>query len=480
MIDSSRRPRGRNMLRHAASIAVFLCFALPPARPAAAQRIANQFSDGAANATQGPASGGPSGPQGNATTNLSPRFPKPVSRPEGWPGTKRDSATGDKNVDNHVLSSIRANPGAPLLPLTQADGDPAAGGVVQANFEEPAGTDPSATSPLAAAQSLETAMVVARVGPEVVLEGDLLTPTALAWLAKVSPGLKPEQVRELKLQICRQVVNQHIESMIVYVDACRTIPEDRLPEIEKKVNEAFDQQQLPRLVKDAGVASAQEYEQLLRSRGQSIDRIRKTFFERALAQQWIQQKVTSDTEIPHADMIAWYENHLDEYDFEAKARFEQLTVKITPQRPREQAWNLLAAMGNDVLERKPFAEIARTRSEGPTASQGGGYDWTHRGSLASKVLDEAVFTLPVGQLSAILDDGAMLHIVRVTERIEAGRTPFIEAQVGIRDTLQQERRKKEMDEYLAKLKERTPVWTIFDDQPAAPVQTAGRPGPSLR
>jgi hypothetical protein len=292
--------------------------------------------------------------------------------------------------------------------------------------------------------------------------------------------LKPEQVRELKLQICRQVVNQHIESMIVYVDACRTIPEDRLPEIEKKVNEAFDQQQLPRLVKDAGVASAQEYEQLLRSRGQSIDRIRKTFFERALAQQWIQQKVTSDTEIPHADMIAWYENHLDEYDFEAKARFEQLTVKITPQRPREQAWNLLAAMGNDVLERKPFAEIARTRSEGPTASQGGGYDWTHRGSLASKVLDEAVFTLPVGQLSAILDDGAMLHIVRVTERIEAGRTPFIEAQVGIRDTLQQERRKKEMDEYLAKLKERTPVWTIFDDQPAAPVQTAGRPGPSLR
>jgi hypothetical protein len=37
-----------------------------------------------------------------------------------------------------------------------------------------------------------------------------------------------------------------------------------------------------------------------------------------------------------------------------------------------------------------------------------------------------------------------------------------------------------MDEYLAKLKERTPVWTIFDDQPAAPVQTAGRPGPALR
>lgn len=478
MTDSIRRPRGWKLLRLAALIAVFPCAAVSLSSPAAGQRIANQFDAAAAGATQGPASGGPSGPQGNATTNLTPHFPKPLSRPEGWPGGKRASATGDEAVDNHVLSSIRAVPGAALVPLSQDEG-----GVVQAAFEEPAGPPAggaSPPSPLASARSLETAMVVARVGPEVVLEGDLLTPTALAWLAKVSPGLKPEQVRELRLQICRQVINQHIESMLVYVDACRTIPEDRLPEIEKKVNEAFDQQQLPRLIKDAGVANAAEYEHLLRSRGQSLDRIRKTFFERALAQQWIQQKVATDDEIPHADMIAWYENHLADYDYEAKARFEQLTVKITPQRPREQAWNLLAAMGNDVLEGKPFADIARSRSEGPTASQGGGYDWTHRGSLASKVLDEAVFTLPVGQLSAILDDGSTLHIVRVTERVEAGRTPFIEAQVGIRETLQQERRQKEMNDYLAKLKERTPVWTIFDDQPAGSVQTAGRPATSLR
>jgi parvulin-like peptidyl-prolyl isomerase len=90
------------------------------------------------------------------------------------------------------------------------------------------------------------------------------------------------------------------------------------------------------------------------------------------------------------------------------------------------------------------------------------------------VIDEAVFTLPVGQLSAILDDGQALHIVRVTERTEAGRTPFLEAQVGIKQSLQEERRKREVDEYLAKLKDRTPVWTIFDDQPQT--ATARTPG----
>jgi parvulin-like peptidyl-prolyl isomerase len=462
MNHQGMRPRESTSLRPAAALA--LCAALV---------TLTGIRDAAAQGSTAP-------PQSSAMRNLVPSVPEAVSRPEGWPGAK------PKSGNNHVLSSIRENPDAPIVPLTAADlaGRPAAdGGVVQAQFVQPVESSPPQPAAVAAteavpsaallaeAQSLETAIVVARVGPEVVLAGDLLTPSALAWLEKVSPGLKPEQIRELKLQICRQVLPQHVESLVIYVDACRTIPEDRLPDIEKKVNEAFDEQQLPRLIKDAGVANSVEYEQLLKARGQSLDRIRKTFFERALAQQWVQQKVTSDDEIPHAEMIACYQNRLADYEFPAKAKFEQLTVRITPTQAREQAWNKLAAMGNDVLEGKPFAEIARTRSEGPTAASGGGYDWTTKGSLASKVLDEAVFQLPVGQLSTILEDGGMLHIVRVTERTEAGRTPFIEAQVGIRQELTDERRKREMDDYLAKLKERTPVWTVFDGEP--PMATAG-------
>ena len=450
--------------------------ALLAAGTATAQNMSQPFDDpaaggGAPSATSAPAARSMVGP------GQMPHVPKAVSRPEGWPGAKGDGKGGS---DNHVLSSILPNPGGPLEPIvapTKATVAKTAGtsGVIQAGFEETVPSGAAAAGQPAGMQSLDNARVIARVGPEVVLEGDLLTPTALAWLDKVSAGLTPEQVRELKTQICRQVIKQHVESLIVYVDACRTIPEDRLPEIQKKVNDAFDQQQLPRLVKDAGVANGLEYDQLLRSRGQSLDRIRKTFFERALAQQWIQQKVVNDGEIPHAEMISWYQNHLADYEYPAKARFEQLTVKITPSRPRGQAWNALAAMGNEVMQGKPFADVARAGSEGPTAATGGAYEWTTKGSLVSKVVDEAVFTLPVGQLSAILDDGSALHIVRVTERTEAGRTPFIEAQVEIRNTLQEERRKRQMEEYLATVRDRTPVWTIFDDEPGGGPEQAGAP-----
>ncbi len=419
-------------------------------------------------------------PRGAVAPGQVPTMPASPTRPSAWPTGK-----GPSSDENHVLSSIRTNPGEPLPPLedlrdsvTTASGmpdDETSGGVVQTAFESPA-TEPE-SSP-SAYQSLDAAMVVARVGPEVVLEADLLTPKALEWLAKNTSGLPPEKVRELRLQICQQILPSHVETLLLYVDACREIPADKLPEIRKNVDRAFDEQQLPKLMKDTNTANSMEYEKMLRSQGMSLDRMRKMFFERGLAQEWLRKNVNPDEEIPHADLIAWYQNHLEEYDFAAKARFESLTVKMGLKRSRQQAWDMLAEMGNEVLAGRPLAEVARQRSEGPTASNGGAFDWTTKGSLASAKLDEAIFTLPVGQLSTIIEDGETLHIVRVVERTDAGRTSFVEAQMEIRETLLAERREQAADEYLAKLRDRTPVWTVFDDpggSSSAPQFTAGRP-----
>ena len=424
----------------------------------------------------------PTAPRAAVNPAQVPTIPDTVSRPKGWP-TAKDTAS-----DNHVLSSIRANPGSPLEPVSQLiasevakavakDGETVAPfkGVVTAAFETPV---PTRTEEIPGMQSLETAMVIARVGPEVVLEADLLTPKALEWLEKVTPGMPPDQVRALRLQICQQVLGTHVETLLVYVDACREIPADKLPEIRKNVDKAFDDQQLPKMMKEANSPNSMEFEKSLRARGMSLDRMRKMFFERGLAQEWMRKNVMADEEIPHAELIACYQNRLADYEFLAKARFEALTVKTGLKRSRQKAWDLLAEMGNEVLGGRAFADIARTRSEGPTASQGGTFDWTNKGSLASKTLDEAIFSLPIGQLSAILEDGEMLHIVRVVERQNAGRTPFIEAQVGIRDTMLTERRHAATEEYLTKLRQRTPVWTVFDDQggsAAQPQFIAGRP-----
>ncbi|MFM8893182.1 MAG: hypothetical protein ACKOTB_16470, partial [Planctomycetia bacterium] len=118
--------------------------------------------------TQEPATATPPvAPRQTVGPGLVPNVPKPVSRPAGWPGAHD---TVDK--EKHVLSSIRRNPGSPLLPATAKAEDVEAEGVVRAAFEQADATP----LPRHEVIDLETAMIVARIGPEVVLESDLLTP----------------------------------------------------------------------------------------------------------------------------------------------------------------------------------------------------------------------------------------------------------------------------------------------------------------
>src|SRR5690606_20968408 len=97
------------------------------------------------------------------------------------------------------------------------------------------------------------------------------------------------------------------------------------------------------------------------------------------------------------------------------------------------------------------------------ASKGGQYDWTSKGSLKNETIDEVIFTLPVGELSPIIESPEGFHIVRVTQREEAGMVSFIEAQVKIKEQLKSDRRKAQMEAYLKEVKSKAQVWTIFDE-----------------
>ena len=98
--------------------------------------------------------------------------------------------------------------------------------------------------------------------------------------------------------------------------------------------------------------------------------------------------------------------------------------------------------------------------------RGGQRDWITRGSLKSALLDQALFTLPPGQLSRILQDEEGFHIVRVIEREDAHRTPFEETQAEIREKMLAERKEARLKELVQRLREEIPVWTIFDGKTA--------------
>lgn len=337
-------------------------------------------------------------------------------------------------------------------------------------------TDPSApqTDPLTSAANLQIlpgppkdypdAQVAGRIGTEVVLVGDLKA-MAGDMLVQRKIQLPKGQEAEFYEQANHQILKQLIETKLVFNDAMHTIPAAGLSSMETKVNEYFDKEQLPEMLKLYGASTRQELDAKLREHGNSLDRARKQFFERTVAKEWLRSQVKLDEEVPHAEVLGYYQQHLPDYEFPAKAQWEELMVRFDRFPNKEAAYAAAAEMGNLAMRGAPFAEVAKTRSQGSTADSGGAHDWTTKGSLVSKTLDDALFTLPTGTFSQIIETERGFHIVRVLQRKDAGRISFVDAQGEIKKKLKDESVKKQINKYLDDLRQKTPVSTMYDNQP---------------
>jgi parvulin-like peptidyl-prolyl isomerase len=308
------------------------------------------------------------------------------------------------------------------------------------------------------------AQVVAKVGSEAILASDVkLFIQDIVDQKKID--VPPDQREQLFAGAARPVLKQMIDIKLVYNDCIHTIPKEALGKIQSSVNEEFDKSQLPKLLKDNDVSTRQELEAKLRDQGRSLDAMRRTFFERVMQGQWLQEKVKLNQEPTLSELLGYYEQHHSDYEFPSQARWEELMVRYDKFPDKASAWAAIAQMGIQVQQGAPLADVAKASSQGFTAEQGGVNDWTTKGSLTSTEIDEALFKLPVGSLSTIITSDRGFHIVRVVERKNAGRKPFEETQAEIKKQLKTQANDKQLKKYLDDLRQKTPVWTVYDTEP---------------
>ena len=355
----------------------------------------------------------------NRIMTSAPTQPMPVSQPQNWAGT----------------NAANLNPG------------------IKPAYVAPPGAEP--------AKALESALVVLRVGPEVGLASDLGGRYG-AYLADKAAGASPEQLASERQELIVQLKNL-ADVKLLFVEATKTIPEAPLKDVQARINEQFDKSEVKSMMERVKVGTPAELDAVLRQYGSSLERRRQSYFEQSLAHLWLEQQGDKEQEIDFNTALAYYRTHAAEFSSPAQARWEQLTALFSQFNNKELAFQTVAAMGNDVLRGITFAEVAKKHSQGPTADKGGVRDWTTKGALVSKVLDGAIFSLPIGRMSQILEDDDGYHIVRVIERYDAGMKPFRDAQVEIKKKLKEERSKKSTEEYLEKLRNKTQIWTIFDE-----------------
>ena len=378
--------------------------------------------------------------------------------------------------------AVNMDVGAPTAPISQLAPD-----LTPATAPETAAATPSDDS-----ANLEGCRQIARIDDQIILACDVLwRVNLLIEQQKQRVGaeveITEEQVAAVRQQLMKREVAALVDRKLLFNEFRRTVPAENLPRIEENLKSPFYEKELPMLMKQLKVDNQSALEHELARLGSSLADTRRAFNERIIAAEWIHSKVKINEEVGPEEMSAYYRAHLTDYDYPTQARWEELAVRQDKYKTPAEAYSALAILANEVwdyntshpVKGPAFAEFAKAKSDGFTAKKGGEYDWTTKGSVACKAIDEALFTLQVGQMSPIVDSGPMFHIVRVLERKMAGRKPYTEVQADIRDKLKEQRFQVEVEKYLAQLRSEARIWTVFTGNTSAEALLTP-PSPSTR
>lgn len=383
-----------------------------------------------------------------------PRQPAAASRPAAWPS----GVTNDSSPWTPPEQRLQASEGNGLPPQDHL-------------------------------QPCEGSRIIARVGTEVILESDLVVRSMrdLEVIGGVREVIEANKDRippgELDVQrelLIKKILPSLIQTKLVYLDAKRAIPPEGWAQVERHINGVFDDTVLEKMMKRAGAGSARELDQKFRAMGTSLDRERRAYLEFEVARQYVHQQTKRDDEITYDHMVTYYRQNQGEFTAPARVRWEELLVRYAKHPDKAAAYDAIARLGNHVAAGSPFGKVAKAASDGVTAPEGGQRPWTNQGALVCKELDQALFQLPLGQLSPIIEGPTGFHIIRVTDREPSRVTPFLEAQTDIREKIVRQRTEKQMQEYLAKIESKTPVWTIFDNPHGSPQSARRLESSSLR
>jgi parvulin-like peptidyl-prolyl isomerase len=305
--------------------------------------------------------------------------------------------------------------------------------------------------------------VVARVGGQVVFARECLE--SVQSQVEQARGQLPSEAQETLLrQLIRQELPKVIERKLLAAEAGRHLAEPQMKLIRQAADREF-QKKLRAVMQQSRSTNESELAAALREQGLDIEHLRKRHEEEFLAQQYARAKLSDSRTLSRRDLIDHYKAHRDAYARPARVKWQHIEASAATRDGRAAARRKADELASLLAEGADFGLLARWKSDGPTAVKDGHWDWTTRGSLAARRVDEYLFQGKVGSVSPVIEGPDGYHIVKILDREPDRFVSFAEAQDEIRETLARERLAEASRALVTDLFATAQIETIFDDDP---------------
>jgi len=269
-------------------------------------------------------------------------------------------------------------------------------------------------------------------------------------LQRVAAERDPARRGKLREQVMRAAVEQLVGDKLLDVE----VREFNIDVTDAELDVALED------VRRQNNREPEQFVQLLAEEGYTLESY-KAFMRKHLARlKLVNLKVRSRVKVSEEDLRAEYArfSRMEGEDPEVHAR--HILVKVDPGAPAEKvkaAEEKAQALAAEA--RRPgvdFVELAKAKSEGPSAPDGGDLGFFKRGMMVPE-FDKVAFTLQPGEVSDPVRTRFGFHVIRVDERRAAEVAPFEDVKDQLRERLLRGQMEKYTAQYVQELKQKASV-----------------------
>ena len=133
-----------------------------------------------------------------------------------------------------------------------------------------------------------------------------------------------------------------------------------------------------------------------------------------------------------------------------RIKLQHILIRVGT-RSEEEASAFAQSLFEKIKAGASFTEIATANSEGSEAKEGGDMGWIEKGQLMGEI-DEKIFALNEGEITAPIPTALGYHIFKVVERERSSVKPLSEVRTQIQDIILKDKMKERLENWLKNLK----------------------------
>jgi len=197
----------------------------------------------------------------------------------------------------------------------------------------------------------------------------------------------------------------------------------------------------------------------LEGEGTTLEAYKKGVLDQLKRVRLVQREIKSKVAVSDEEIGEYYRKHREDYEGKDSVRIKQILLPLPKEvdpAAKAQLRADAAAIHKRLLAGEPFDLLSARYSQGPAAAAGGDIGYIEKGVILHEV-EEVAFSLPVNQISGVIESPIGFHIIQVIDRRGGGIKAIESVREEIREKIDQEKMEKKFGEWLDDLRMKSHV-----------------------